>query len=115
MVIIFIAGLLLVGVFMFRASFGHHAPKGGLTTAIAAVPSDMTACGPGDHCILMDKSCGQCCDNVAVNGRFEAAFTALYNKTCHDFMGKVCRCSKVDSYPACVSGRCVLVPLAKAP
>jgi hypothetical protein len=113
MVILFIAGLLLVAAFMFRATFGHHAAKGSLTTSITAIPADMGACGPGEHCILVDKSCGQCCDNIAVNGKYEAAFNALFDKTCHDFMGKICRCSKVDSYPACVGGRCVLVPLAK--
>ena len=78
------------------------------------VSDDLRDCNQQtDHCIMVDKSCGRCCDYDTVNAVYEKVFSENYDDTCKHFRGKTCNCSEVTSYPKCQQSTCELVPIPK--
>ncbi len=117
MIIAFISALLLIGGAVFYAMHGSgaitNALEGGPRAVSVAVPPAMTSCISGDTCILVDKSCGLCCDNIAINGTYEKTFNLLFSQTCERFRGTMCRCAELAGVPACINSKCALVPLKR--
>jgi hypothetical protein len=92
-----------------RGAAPHSAlppPPGGIVAAQAA----MQECTAGDACIMIDSSCGMCCKFIAINAKAEASYAKIFGDSCANFTGNTCSCTEVDSYPACINGKCVLVP-----
>jgi hypothetical protein len=74
------------------------------------VSQGMTACGTGESCIMVDRSCGLCCDYVAINAREEALFNKMSNQACASYRGPACnKCPAFKVYPSCVNNKCTLV------
>ena len=73
------------------------------------IPDQMTACGAGDRCLVVDTTCSFCCKYVAINAAQEKLFDEMFNRNCAGFSGTMCECFDLNSYPACVQGKCTMV------
>lgn len=74
------------------------------------VPEDMSICGEFDEsCIVVERSCGFCCDYIAINSKFERQFDFLFDEACARYNGQRCSCHDLDHFPKCVGNKCQLV------
>jgi hypothetical protein len=76
------------------------------------IPLDMQTCLEGtDHCMVVDRNCGSCCDFGAINSFYERDFAELFDEDCEAYRGKQCNCSEINAYPSCLENRCQMIDL----
>jgi hypothetical protein len=79
------------------------------------VPLQMSECSEFDNrCIVVERSCGFCCDFVSINSRFEKQFDNMFNKSCAWYTGEKCNCYDLDRFPKCINNTCQLVDFSEA-
>lgn len=93
------------------------APQPGDASTKVVIERIMATCGVNDQCIMVDTKCNFCCDFVAINSKYEAAYGQLFDKTCGTFSVKHCKnCDdKLVARPKCVSGTCQMVKWGEEP
>ncbi len=111
---IFAAIVIIVGALWYAKSSG---PRPGDASTKVTIERVMAACGINDQCIMVDTKCNFCCDFVAINSKYEAAYNQLFDKTCGEFSIKHCKnCDdKLVARPKCVSGTCQMVKWGEEP
>lgn len=104
---LFIAVMLICAAIIYARS----GPQEGDESTKVNVEQIMTRCGSGDQCIMVDTKCNFCCDFVAINARYEAAYNATFDDTCGVFSVKHCKScdSALNARPQCVNGTCQMV------
>lgn len=109
------AAILIIGGAIFYAK--SNGPRPGDESAKVTVERVMATCGVNDQCIMVDTKCNFCCDFVAINAKYEAAYGQLFDKTCGAFSVKHCKnCDdKLTARPKCVSGTCQMVKWGEEP
>lgn len=73
------------------------------------VPASLSVCKGNDKCIIVDRSCGFCCDFVAINTRHEPLFNQMFDDACQSYTGGFCRCHDLKHYPSCVQDKCAML------
>lgn len=109
------AAILIIGGAIYYAKSGG--PQPGDASTKVEIERFMATCGINDQCIMVDTKCNFCCDFVAINAKFEAAYGQLFDKTCGAFSVKHCKnCDdKLVARPKCVSGTCQMVKWGEEP
>lgn len=104
---LFIAVMIVCAAIIYTRS----GPQEGDESTKVTVEQAMTRCRAQDQCIMMDTKCNFCCDFVAINARYEAAYNALFDETCGMFSVKHCKsCNdSLTARPQCVNGTCQMV------
>ncbi len=111
---VFAAIVIIGGAIYYAKSSG---PQPGDASTKVEIERVMAACGINDQCIMVDTKCNFCCDFVAINVKYEAAYSQLFDKTCGEFSVKHCKScdDKLDARPKCVSGTCQMVKWGEEP
>ncbi len=111
---VFAAIVIIGGAIWYAKSSG---PQPGDESSKVVIERVMATCGINDQCIMVDTKCNFCCDFVAINAKYEAAYNQLFDKTCGEFSIKHCKnCDdKLVARPKCVSGTCQMVKWGEEP
>lgn len=109
------AAIVIIGGAIYYAKSGGPQPGDASTTV--KIEQIMATCGVNDQCIMVDTKCNFCCDFVAINSKYEAAYSQLFDKTCGTFSVKHCKScdDKLDARPKCISGTCQMVKWGAEP
>ena len=111
---VFAAIVIIGGAIWYAKSSG---PQPGDASSKVTIERVMATCGINDQCIMVDTKCNFCCDFVAINSKYEAAYNQLFDKTCGEFSIKHCKScdDKLVARPKCVSGTCQMVKWGEEP
>lgn len=72
--------------------------------------SNWNGCIEDSDCIVLDGSCGGCCEVAAINKKFSANFSDEMEKRCRGHSGPSCDCIPPFDRAICRKSRCELVP-----
>ena len=67
----------------------------------------MQKCNVDKSCMLVETSCGNCCDYQAINRQYKQSFQSKYDKICDDYEGAVCDCVAMVTSATCLNQVCV--------
>lgn len=107
---VLVACLFVAGAIVF-ATMKRAQTDTNMTVQVASVPASLRLCAKGDSCLMVDITCDQCHQYVAINSHQEDVFTQIYNQSCEGFRGKSCPPEDPKVYPSCVKGNCILLRL----
>lgn len=110
---LFIAVMIICAAVIYTRS----GPQEGDESKKVTIEQVMARCGAQDQCIMVDTKCNFCCDFVAINARYETAYSTLFDETCGVFSVKHCKScdNALTARPKCVNGTCQMVKWGDSP
>ena len=73
------------------------------------VPERYRPCGLDQDCVLVDRSCNNCCDYDAIREHDSADFASNHERACSGYRGPVCMCGVSELVSICNAGTCAAV------